>query len=262
MTFQQFFDQYNGQGVDFDGFYGDQCVDLVQYYNRDVVGGPVLTGNAADIWTTYPPAYYSRVANTPTGVPQLGDIVIWDGSLNGGPGHIAVFEQGDANGFTSFDQNWPVGSLCHFQSHDYTKVLGWLHPTPPPTDTDLAACLQQHTILVDQCNQKDKEIASLKQTVDNLNSQIAKQNADAGTHEAQLTALQAQVDSLSPQVKTLPALQAQLTQAEQDRADALAAQTTQNRTIAQLRNSSYTTATSSVLLNELLTRFVNKLTRR
>jgi hypothetical protein len=30
--------------------------------------------------------------------------------------------------FTSFDQNWPLNSLCHFQNHNYTGVLGWLHP--------------------------------------------------------------------------------------------------------------------------------------
>lgn len=41
--------------VDYDGAWGDQCVDLVQQYNKVIVGGPFLTGQAAkDIWETYP----------------------------------------------------------------------------------------------------------------------------------------------------------------------------------------------------------------
>jgi hypothetical protein len=31
--------------------------------------------------------------------------------------------------FTSFDQNWPTGSCCHFQYHEnYDGVIGWLRP--------------------------------------------------------------------------------------------------------------------------------------
>jgi hypothetical protein len=128
MNATEFFAAYDGKGVDFDGYYGDQCVDLAQFYERDVIGGPPFTGNACDIWTTYPQSYYTEVTNTPTNVPILGDVLIWSGALNGGYGHIAIFSRGDALDFMSFDQNWPEGSPCHFQEHDYSYVLGWLHP--------------------------------------------------------------------------------------------------------------------------------------
>lgn len=126
MTVQQFFDKYNNQGIDYDGYYGDQCVDLAQQYNQEVVGGPRLTGNAVDIFTTYPKDFYDKITNTPDGVPQEGDIMIWGTSI-GQYGHIAVFKDGDQNQFTSFDQNWPANSVCHFQAHNYSGVLGWLH---------------------------------------------------------------------------------------------------------------------------------------
>ena len=50
---EDFFEKYNNKYVDYDGFYGTQCVDLVQYYNKEVVGGSFLAGEgAADIWKT------------------------------------------------------------------------------------------------------------------------------------------------------------------------------------------------------------------
>ena len=32
------------------------------------------------------------------------------------------------SGFTSLDQNWPVGALPPMIMHDYKNVLGWLRP--------------------------------------------------------------------------------------------------------------------------------------
>lgn len=149
MTLQDFFNKYNGQGVDFDGAYGNQCVDLAQFYNHDVVGAPRLTGNAVDIWNTYPKDFYDRIANTPTNAPVAGDIIIWGASVGGGFGHIAICQSAGVSAFTSFDQNWPTGSKVHFQSHDYKGVLGWLHlkksvqPQPQPQSEDQQAVIDQ-----------------------------------------------------------------------------------------------------------------------
>ena len=139
MTIKQFFDTYKDKASDFDGYYGAQCVDLVQFYNRDVYGGPRLTGNAADVWDTYPKDSYTRVVNSPTNNPAQGDIVIWNRNAGNGAGHIAVCFAADSSHFTSLDQNWGVPQAI-FIVHDYTNVMGWLHPTkqpitPPPTPT-------------------------------------------------------------------------------------------------------------------------------
>lgn len=138
MTAQDFFNKYNNKGIDFDKFYGFQCMDLAEQYNKEVVGAPRLGGNAADVWNNYPKGHYDRIANTPNGVPQKGDIVIWSKALNGF-GHIAVFNSGNVMTFTSFDQNWPTGSVCHLQNHNYNYVLGWLRPKKlvKPTGDDV-----------------------------------------------------------------------------------------------------------------------------
>ena len=128
MNTKEFFDKYNDKFIDFDGKYGNQCVDLYRQYCKELgfPQSPPVPG-AADIWNNYLKDKFIQVPNTPTGVPELGDIIIWDRKLNG-YGHVAVFQSGDTKKFISFDQNWPVNSSCHFQKHNYKFVLGWLKP--------------------------------------------------------------------------------------------------------------------------------------
>src|SRR3990167_675546 len=185
MTLQEFFDKYNGKGIDFDGFYGNQCMDLAEEYNRDVVGALRLTGNAADVWENYPVDNYERFLNTPDGVPQLGDIVLWNKNVGGGFGHIAIFKEGDIDNFTSFDQNWPTGSNCHFQSHVYTNVTGWLRPKVTDNNA-LTECLKQHDLLVTEANEKNA-------TINNLNSQIADLHQQLTTKDGEISNVKTQL---------------------------------------------------------------------
>lgn len=130
MTVKEFFAKYNGKPIDYDGYYGNQCVDLYRQFVKECLEYPQSPGvqGAADIWTTYLKDYYQRIDNTPDGVPQLGDIIIWNKNAGGGFGHVGIFDSGSVDNFLSFDQNWPVNSFCHFQSHNYTNVLGWQRP--------------------------------------------------------------------------------------------------------------------------------------
>ena len=128
MTVREFFNKYQGTSVDFDGYYGPQCVDLVQYYNRDVIGGPLLTGNAKDIWGTYPKNFYTQTPNLPNNFPSLGDIIIWDGGMGNGNGHIAIAGFANIWNFASFDQNWTNGAPCQFINHTYNNIIGWITP--------------------------------------------------------------------------------------------------------------------------------------
>ena len=128
---QGFIKKYTNHPVDFDGQYGNQCMDLAERYNRDVVHGgatdaPVLGGDATDPWTSKtPPIGYTRIPWKPGAVPQVGDLVIWKAT------HIAIFQSGDANTYTTFDQNWPTGSPPSLVSHSISDgdVYGWLRPT-------------------------------------------------------------------------------------------------------------------------------------
>lgn len=124
-----FFDRMNGECVDFDGEYGAQCMDLIEFYNRDVVGAPQIGGDAIDAWSYYSDRFYYQIDNGPGDVPQLGDILVWSTDYGDGAGHVAICHDADLSSFTSFDQNWPTGSCCHFQYHEnYDGVLGWLRP--------------------------------------------------------------------------------------------------------------------------------------
>jgi len=129
MTLDDFVKKYDGKGIDFDNKFSTQCVDLYRQYVKEVLGFPQSPSveGAKDIWDTYLPEYYKRIENTPYGVPEKGDIVIW-GTKIGKYGHVAIFLEGDAKKFKSFDQNYPTGTLCHIQEHTYTGVLGWLRP--------------------------------------------------------------------------------------------------------------------------------------
>src|SRR3990167_5369030 len=135
MTLQEFIDKWNGKGLDYDGAYGFQCMDVYRQYVKDVLGAkqsPPVTG-AVNVWDTYLSGVFTRTENTPTNSPKSGDVVIW-GTRLGQYGHIAACTEADANNFTSFDQNYPIGSVCHLQKHTYVGVLGWLHPKNLPTD--------------------------------------------------------------------------------------------------------------------------------
>lgn len=128
MTLQAFFNKYTDRFVDFDGQFGAQCVDLYRQYCQEVLQVPQSppVNGAADIWNNYLKGFFTQISNTPTGIPQLGDILIWSKKLNG-IGHVAICVTADLDTFTSFDQNWPLASACHFQQHTYKNLLGWLH---------------------------------------------------------------------------------------------------------------------------------------
>src|SRR3990172_7423555 len=134
MTVRGFFDKYNGKGIDYDGWYGFQCMDLYHQYDKKCIGRKNYPAPAAkDVWNKYDSNFYTRISNTPTNIPQEGDVIIW-GTVIGPYGHIAVFYAGDVINFTSFDQNFPINSKCHFQVHSYKGVLGWLRPKQLPKD--------------------------------------------------------------------------------------------------------------------------------
>lgn len=134
MNYKEFFNKYNGKKVDFDGYYGAQCVDLFNKYLVDVlnINNPIQmfpVASAFQIWDyAKTNTEFTRIENTPEGVPQEGDIIIWKKTSNLPHGHVAIFDNGDVNRFKSFDQNWPIGSESKLVEHNYNGVQGWLRP--------------------------------------------------------------------------------------------------------------------------------------
>ncbi|GAP53538.1 hypothetical protein AHiyo6_01030 [Arthrobacter sp. Hiyo6] len=116
MTYDQFVTTWAGKAADFDGQFGAQCVDLFNFYNRDVVGngfiGTPTTGGAADLWNDYDnlPGY-KKVANTPDGVPPKGAVVIWAANTKatGAAGHVGIASgEGDSTYFSHSTRTIPL----------------------------------------------------------------------------------------------------------------------------------------------------------
>ena len=137
-----FFAEWLNKGADYDKVYGNQCVDVFKYYNKEVVHGPEVSGNAIDYWTKYPTKFYTRIENSWFAIPKKGAVMIWQATKALPLGHIAICKVASWLTFTSFEQNWPVKGyydkwgnfigtdVCHFQTHNYLspKVIGWLQP--------------------------------------------------------------------------------------------------------------------------------------
>ena len=76
-----------GQGIDYDGQYGNQCVDLIMAYYA-FLGVSPSGGNGGDYaWNTLPSGW-SRVQG---GTPQPGDILVYSGNSNNSYGHVGIY---------------------------------------------------------------------------------------------------------------------------------------------------------------------------
>lgn len=130
MNIDEFVATYDGVYLDWDHEFGNQCVDLVAMYCVEVLGTEPYYANAADWWNYNDNKFAAKIPIGSGQTPQKGDIVIWSSSTpgSGGSGHIDVWLSGDRSNFTGFDQNWPSGSYCHKQNHNYSNILGWYRP--------------------------------------------------------------------------------------------------------------------------------------
>lgn len=136
--FQNFLQQYNGKYVDWDGVYGAQCFDLVNKWST-YLGYRPFTGLYAYGIIDQTQGNYTKILNSPTAVPQAGDIIVWNSRYGGGYGHTAIASGiGDTNSFESFDQNYPTGSPAHLVRHSYDGVIGWLRPNKLTTGGNMA----------------------------------------------------------------------------------------------------------------------------
>ena len=172
MNYQEFINEYNGKSFDYDGVAGVQCVDLAKMYLDKVFGiKPGAWGNAKDYYENFNNLpiknSFTRIANTPSFVPQKGDIVVW-GTGVGKYGHIAIATgEGNTHQFYSYDLNWGSKKV-HKVLHNYKGFLGVLRPNAQDkinqTNTLVLKTIARNTNLRSEPNTKSSATLYLANT--------------------------------------------------------------------------------------------------
>lgn len=226
-----------GKRYDTDGYYGAQCKDYANAYSI-WLGHPLKASNAAPTWTIAQDPFWQKLANTPTFVPQIGDIVVW-GAWSGNPyGHIGIVLDANVNSFRSVDQNWfnansTVGSPAAVVSHNYTspRVVGFLRPTyttnsAPAQGDEMIANADQATKIYRMlrpnsgASQGEIDGTAGKRTFANFlndaQGEINARDTALRNQNARLNELQAQVNDLSarPTKAEVEALKQQVADAQ------------------------------------------------
>ena len=206
LNLQQFIEKHNGTKLDYDDYAGNQCVDVTKAWLQNLgfkVEG--AWGNAKD-WDKNARTGLNWIANTPTGVPKPGDIVVWGG---GSYGHVAIFVSGNSSKFVGFGQNWPSGKgePCALSNHVYTGTLyvkGWLHPTvldappaPDPKDALIADLTSQVNLLSEQVKTMQSSTETMQNTTQTMQKKIDELNSTIGDHEVEAVNLQGQITNLT-----------------------------------------------------------------
>lgn len=118
-------------GVDTDGVYGRQCMDLYNHYCRKVLG---ITDNmgarfASEILDNANIAkHFKVVKNYPEYVPPRGAVAIWMGFQYG---HVAIVLEANENTFRAFEQNWVYDKRLlteEIHNYNYGAPLFFLEP--------------------------------------------------------------------------------------------------------------------------------------
>ena len=191
MTLDQFVKKYNGKFVEYHSFdpsAKNQCVDLANQYIVEVLGLTPIIGTNAQDFPKKAGKDFNYILNTPTGVPEKGDLVIFKSADN--VGHISIFLQGSTSLFTSFDQNYPTGSPCKTVQHNYRNVLGWLQPKESMTDT-IAVEKKVFEELVGKSAKADEfarigftSAAQVEQLIRDHKTEIDNKNAEITSHRS------------------------------------------------------------------------------
>ena len=135
--FQPFFAEWNGHYTNCGGGtlasgMAYQCVCLAKQWEEYQGWTPLTHGNAIKYWEDGESGY-TKVENTPEGIPPVGALVIFE---EGEYGHIAIAAPDcTVRNCVVFQQNAPeagttthAGSPCNLETYNYEKpkCLGWL----------------------------------------------------------------------------------------------------------------------------------------
>lgn len=162
LSLDQFVDKYNGKSVDYDKQYREQCVDLFNFYNSEVVGAPFIgtpkTNGARDLFevdSATRRAYYNVVDKS--AVVKAGDVLVYGEpfgrAIVAGKtifyGHVRIA----IDGKRAIEQNARIAYKTTIDTFTKTGLLGILRPKifaikeTPQTDNPPKENKNKHTIV-------------------------------------------------------------------------------------------------------------------
>ena len=124
----------NNIGVNFDGWYGWQCWDLVAKVMYEATG-KVVNGNAIDLLDSAATQGLNVIQEGPGVIAKAGDIFVM--SIPGSPyGHTGlVIEDSDGNTLKTIEQNvdgnsdyLEVGGPARYRTRSYAGMVGYIRP--------------------------------------------------------------------------------------------------------------------------------------
>ncbi|MDW4244823.1 N-acetylmuramoyl-L-alanine amidase [Staphylococcus saprophyticus] len=123
-----------GKGWDFDRAFGWQCFDLSNFYWNYLTGGRLAGYYAKDIpYENNFNGLATVYKNTPSFLPQEGDIFVMDGKYGGGAGHTGMVWSANLNTFIGLEQNWYNGGaskteVAQLVTHTYDMDMHFIRP--------------------------------------------------------------------------------------------------------------------------------------
>lgn len=131
MTLNEFLKKYRvGKSYGYNGTYVGECVSLVKCYIKEVLGvTPKSIGNAKDYWSkrgsSYIKGMFTPIANTPSFIPQRGDVFV---RSSGTYGHIGIVLEATADYFYTVEQNYNGCRVVKNIKHTDWKNINFLRP--------------------------------------------------------------------------------------------------------------------------------------
>lgn len=132
MTFDKFLNTYKvGKSYDYNNTgYKGQCVSLIKLYIKEVLGvTPQSIGDAKYYWlnrnSDYIKKNFTAIANTPSFVPQKGDIFV---RTSGTYGHVGIVLDATAKYFNTIEQNAGGSKVVSKEKHTDWSNIHFLRP--------------------------------------------------------------------------------------------------------------------------------------
>ena len=123
-----------GKGWDFDGAFGWQCFDLSNMQWNYLTGGRLAGYYAKDIpFENNFDGLATVYKNTPSFLPEEGDIFVMDEKYGQGAGHTGMVWSANLNTFVGLEQNWYGGGrykteVAQLVTHTYDMNMYFIRP--------------------------------------------------------------------------------------------------------------------------------------